>query len=81
VQTNNPRKIEKLEELGIKVTGRIPCLVKPGEFSHEYLLAKGKRMHHMDLDSKGAFWDLGGTGINANGQRAPAIRAMDEQTF
>ena len=28
LQTNNPRKISELSSLGIKVTGRIPCMVR-----------------------------------------------------
>ena len=50
MQTNNPRKISQLEGLGVSVTGRIPCLVEPGEYSSDYLEVKGRRMDHMDLD-------------------------------
>lgn len=50
LQTNNPRKISHLEGLGVSVTGRIPCLVKPGKYSSDYLEAKGRRMDHLDLD-------------------------------
>lgn len=50
LQTNNPRKISQLEGLGVSVTGRIPCLVKPGKYSSDYLEAKGRRMDHMGLD-------------------------------
>ncbi len=32
-QTNNPRKINVLTQLGIKVTGRIPCLVEAGKYN------------------------------------------------
>jgi hypothetical protein len=55
LQTNNPRKINELEGLGVSVTGRIPCLVKPGKYSSDYLEAKGRRMDHMDLD--GSWYD------------------------
>jgi hypothetical protein len=27
-QTNNPRKIRQLEGLGIKIAGRVPCMVQ-----------------------------------------------------
>lgn len=51
MQTNNPRKIEQLEGLGVSVTGRIPCLVKPQKYSKDYIEVKGRRMRHMDLDT------------------------------
>jgi hypothetical protein len=75
-QTNNPRKIRLLEELGVTVTGRIPCLVKPGEYSKGYLEAKGKRMEHMDLDGSFCYW-------NHSGEKEPAHppKPIDEQTF
>ena len=78
MQTNNPRKIEKLEELGIPVVGRIPCLVKPGEFSQGYLIAKGKRMQHMDLASS---WDSSDQSQDGTDETVPPILPVDEQTF
>jgi len=46
--TNNPRKISCLKDLGISVTGRIPCVCKPNsEFSYKYVEAKAARMGHM----------------------------------
>ncbi len=39
-QTNNPRKIAVLEELGVVVTERIPCLVQAQEHSLGYLTTK-----------------------------------------
>lgn len=76
MQTNNPRKIRLLEELGVVVTGRIPCLVKPGQFSQGYLEAKGRRMDHLDLDGDWCYWDH-------SGEKDPAHppRPIDEQTF
>jgi hypothetical protein len=76
LQTNNPRKIRLLEELGVTVTGRIPCLVQPGEYSKGYLEAKGKRMDHLGLDGDFCHWDHSGE------KDAPHhIQRMDEQTF
>lgn len=40
VQTNNPRKIVVLEELGVVVTERIPCIVKAQEHNMGYLATK-----------------------------------------
>ncbi|CAD7697075.1 unnamed protein product, partial [Ostreobium quekettii] len=33
LMTNNPRKISMLEDLGICITGRIPCIVRPGKYN------------------------------------------------
>lgn len=44
--TNNPRKIEELRSLGIKVTGRVPCVVAAGAYNAGYLDAKRTRMDH-----------------------------------
>lgn len=75
-QTNNPRKIRLLEELGLIVEGRIPCLVQPGEFSKGYLEAKGKRMDHLDLDGDFCYWD------HAGEKDAPhPVQPVDEQRF
>ncbi len=42
-QTNNPRKIAVLEELGVVVTERIPCLVQAQQHSLGYLTTKQAR--------------------------------------
>ena len=39
-QTNNPRKLQVLEELGVNVTGRIPCIVESQELNVGYLATK-----------------------------------------
>jgi GTP cyclohydrolase II len=33
LQTNNPRKLDVLTQLGVTITGRIPCTVQAGEFN------------------------------------------------
>lgn len=33
VQTNNPRKMDVLTQLGVKITGRIPCQVQAGKYN------------------------------------------------
>jgi GTP cyclohydrolase II len=46
--TNNPEKIEALEEHGIQVTERVPCQPEPrGMQSEEYLRTKKERMGHL----------------------------------
>mmetsp|Transcript_518 Transcript_518/g.1279 ORF Transcript_518/g.1279 Transcript_518/m.1279 type:complete len:520 (+) Transcript_518:298-1857(+) len=51
--TNNPRKIECLENLGIKISERLECVVVPNsDYSMNYVQAKARRMgHFMDIGS------------------------------
>lgn len=47
LQTNNPRKINTLEALGVTITERIPCIVEAQEFNRGYLDVKASRMSHV----------------------------------
>jgi len=49
LMTNNPRKVEKLAEQGVRISERIPVLIKANPHSAGYLEAKHARMGH-DLD-------------------------------
>jgi GTP cyclohydrolase II len=44
--TNNPKKIESLQEHGIKVVERIPLIVEPTEYNGKYLKTKKEKMGH-----------------------------------
>ena len=59
LMTNNPRKIRELECGGIKITGRIACVVKANLFNEGYLAAKERRMAHV-LDKSWMYWDAKG---------------------
>jgi GTP cyclohydrolase II len=49
--TNNPRKIDGLTALGIKITGRIPLVVPANPFNRFYLQTKAERSGHLiDFD-------------------------------
>jgi GTP cyclohydrolase II len=49
--TNNPRKIQELEKLGTKVTGRIPHVIPANEWDRFYLETKARRSGHLiELD-------------------------------
>lgn len=50
LMSNNPRKVEKLTELGVKITGRIPVLIQANKFNLNYLKAKQERMGHLPED-------------------------------
>jgi 3,4-dihydroxy 2-butanone 4-phosphate synthase / GTP cyclohydrolase II len=45
--TNNPRKINGLENFGIKIVERIPIQVKPNAANKGYLKVKKQKMGHM----------------------------------
>ena len=64
LMTNNPRKIRELECAGVKITGRIPCIVKANLFNEGYLAAKERRMSHV-LDNSWCYWDAAGTVYNS----------------
>jgi 3,4-dihydroxy 2-butanone 4-phosphate synthase/GTP cyclohydrolase II len=50
--TNNPSKIEELQNLGVEVTERIPLVVDANPENERYLLTKAARMRHLlDLDT------------------------------
>ena len=45
--TNNPKKVEHLKNLGIKVTKRIPILINPNKYNKKYLETKHKKSGHI----------------------------------
>ena len=50
--TNNPRKIEDLTRLGVRITGRLPHVIPPNEFNRFYLETKRDKSGHI-LDLQG----------------------------
>lgn len=44
--TNNPEKMQRIQELGIKIEERIPTVVPANPFSLDYLRVKQSRLHH-----------------------------------
>jgi GTP cyclohydrolase II len=47
LMTNNPRKIKALEQLGLKVTERVPLIVTPNPFNDRYLTTKAAKLGHL----------------------------------
>ena len=47
LMTNNPRKIEDLTRLGIRVNGRIPHVMEPNEHNQFYLETKAEKSGHL----------------------------------
>jgi GTP cyclohydrolase II len=53
LMTNNPDKIRQLEQHGIRVTARIPHIMRPNEHNRFYLETKAARSgHYIDPDGK-----------------------------
>jgi len=46
LMTNNPRKIEHLRRLGVKVTDRVPIQMEPNSVNIGYLKTKASKMDH-----------------------------------
>jgi len=53
LMTNNPRKIELLEQLEVEIVDRIPVVMDSNEHSVGYLKAKGARMDHYGMENMG----------------------------
>jgi GTP cyclohydrolase II len=47
LMTNNPKKIEALEQNGIEVSERVPLLVNRNAFNTHYLDTKQAKLGHM----------------------------------
>ena len=47
LMTNNPKKINQLEQYGIHVNGRIPHVMEPNEYNRFYLETKAAKSGHL----------------------------------
>ena len=47
LMSNNPEKIQALEQAGVRVTERVPCLVDPIGSTENYLRTKRDKMGHL----------------------------------
>ncbi len=47
LMTNNPRKIDAMEKLGVRVVERVPLLVNRNAFNNSYLNTKEAKLGHM----------------------------------
>ena len=50
--TNNPKKIEYVESLGIEIVERIPAITKSNKYNEGYLLTKKEQMGHFIILEK-----------------------------
>jgi 3,4-dihydroxy 2-butanone 4-phosphate synthase / GTP cyclohydrolase II len=51
LMTNNPRKVARLRDLGVRVENTLPMVVpKTNPYNHRYLEAKHDRMNHTNLE-------------------------------
>jgi GTP cyclohydrolase II len=77
VMTNNPLKISALQELGVRVTRRIPIEIVPSPDNLSYLRTKAVRMSHLlefNVDSAAKLHVNG----NGNGHQANGASALHE---
>jgi GTP cyclohydrolase II len=47
LMSNNPEKIDALEQAGVRVTERVPCIVPPSESTEDYLRTKREKLGHL----------------------------------
>lgn len=45
--TNNPKKIDYVESLGVKIVERIPAITESNKYNEAYLLTKKEKMGHI----------------------------------
>lgn len=45
--TNNPKKINYIESLGIQIVERIPAIIEANKYNEEYLATKKEKMGHL----------------------------------
>jgi len=45
--SNNPDKVEALEQAGVRVVERVPCEVTPSPHAEEYLRTKKEKLGHL----------------------------------
>ncbi|HVI09916.1 MAG TPA: GTP cyclohydrolase II [Candidatus Binatia bacterium] len=45
--SNNPEKVEALQQAGIEVVERVPCEVAPSPYAEEYLKTKKEKLGHL----------------------------------
>jgi GTP cyclohydrolase II len=47
LMSNNPEKIQALEQAGIRVTERVPCIAEPSGSTENYLRTKKEKLGHL----------------------------------
>jgi GTP cyclohydrolase II len=50
--SNNPDKVEALENAGVRVVERVPCEVTPSEYAEDYLKTKKEKLGHLFTSSE-----------------------------
>jgi GTP cyclohydrolase II len=47
LMTNNPKKIDALEKMGLTINKRVPILSKSNDYNKKYLSTKAKKLGHL----------------------------------
>jgi 3,4-dihydroxy 2-butanone 4-phosphate synthase/GTP cyclohydrolase II len=72
ILTNNPRKIVGLEGYGLKITGREPIQVTPGDHNRAYLRTKQEKMGHLLAEERREMDEPPAGSTRATGADTPA---------
>jgi 3,4-dihydroxy 2-butanone 4-phosphate synthase/GTP cyclohydrolase II len=72
ILTNNPRKIVGLEGYGLKITGREPIQVTPGDYNRAYLRTKQEKLGHLLAEERREMGEPPAGSTRAAGPDAPA---------
>jgi GTP cyclohydrolase II len=47
LMSNNPEKVQAVEQAGVRVAERVPCIVAPVESTEDYLRTKREKLGHL----------------------------------
>jgi len=86
LMTNNPRKCQELNKLGVEIVGRIPVLARKTKYNSAYLKSKSERMSHLlgEINAGGVEGERGGGGgeggeSGGNGEEEEEEEEEEEQ--
>jgi GTP cyclohydrolase II len=78
LMTNNPKKMSGLQDLGVKVNGRIPVVIPANEYNRSYLKTKALRSGHLiDVEGREHLLEQIDRPI-VEGMEPDAIEAMED---
>lgn len=79
--TNNPRKVDRLGALGVKISDTVPILAKANSDNRRYLETKQERMNHSNFGHILAGDKKPTNGISQNGAMAPRKQLPRNEAF
>lgn len=79
--TNNPRKVDRLGALGVKIRDTVPILAKANPDNRKYLETKQERMNHSNFGHILSGEEKPTNGITQNGAMAPRKPVTQNDAF